>query len=82
MRYLCKSILLAVHTILLVGSVCCSTDVHNTDDKYALIHVSAHDEQSLHLIKQLQLNDFKYDVSFLEEIFFEKRKFCKYTYKS
>lgn len=38
--------------------------MHNTDDKYALIHVSAHDEQSLHLIKQLQLNDFKYDLDF------------------
>ncbi|PIC50817.1 hypothetical protein B9Z55_001571 [Caenorhabditis nigoni] len=58
MRYLCKSILLAVHTILLV----CSAEP--SDDKYSLLHVSAHDAQSLHLIKQLQLNDYKYDLDF------------------
>lgn len=57
MRYLCKSILLlAVHTIVLAQST--------EDDKYALLHVTAHDPQSLHLIKQLQLNDFKYDLDF------------------
>lgn len=60
MRYLCKSILLAVHTILLV--VCSAEQLD--DDKFALLHVSAHDAQSLHLIKQLQLNDYKYDLDF------------------
>ncbi|EFO89104.1 hypothetical protein CRE_14913 [Caenorhabditis remanei] len=55
MRYLCKSILLAVHTIVLVCSA---------EEKFALLHVSAHDAQSLHLIKQLQLNDYKYDLDF------------------
>ncbi|EGT54387.1 hypothetical protein CAEBREN_13657 [Caenorhabditis brenneri] len=60
MRYLCRSsiLLLAVHTILLV----CFTTAE--EEKYALLHVSAHDAQSLHLIKQLQLNDYKYDLDF------------------
>ncbi|CAI2312776.1 unnamed protein product [Caenorhabditis sp. 36 PRJEB53466] len=57
MRYLCKSILLAVHTILLASAA-------SDHEKYALLHVSAHDAPALHLIKQLQLNDYKYDLDF------------------